>query len=250
MGSNSVLSREYIEHLPEIFRVDDESGCPSFLGQYLKIFEALLSGREDAEINNIKITGLEELIAGFADYLDPGLTPVSDSVSGALDSEFLRYIAKWVALVFDQNWTLDKKRQWLSKIVSLYKKRGSNAGLTEYLNMFVGNQVQVDEPPGEFIVGNKENSIVGKNTFIGEPVYFFWVKFNYGYPPEDFKINIWRNLGKGASNIIDLEKPAHTYYRLDARTPGIIVGGPDHPQNIARSTVGLDTLIWENSTKI
>ena len=39
--------------------------------------------------------------------------------------------------------------------------------------------------------------------------------------------------------IVDLEKPAHTYYTLDARTPGFIVA--------KRSTIASDTLVWEKS---
>lgn len=228
---------EYLQHLPQIFRKETE-GKPSFLGQYLKIFEALLSGRDDADV-----AAIEEHIARFADYLDPGLTPVDDPSSKRLDSEFLNYLAQWVALTFDQNWELDKKRQWLRKIVPLYKKRGTKSGLTEYLNMFVGNQVSVEEPSGGFIVGEEDNSTVGVNTFIaGAPAYYFRVKVNYGYPPDEFRIDEWKNLRKGTKAIVDMEKPAHTYYKLHARTPGIIVA--------ERSSIGEDTLIWEESKRI
>jgi phage tail-like protein len=228
---------EYLQYLPRIFRegaageVGEQEG---FLGEYLKIFEALLSGRDDAEIETengpLRITGLEQRVSQFENYLDAGLTP---------DLAFLTYLAQWVALSFDQNWKPEEKRQWLWKIVPLYKKRGTKSGLIEYLNMFAGKQVEVEEPEGGFIIGEKDNSIVGMNTFVGEPAYFFRVKFNYGYPPEKFNINKWRNLWKGISLIVDLEKPAHTYYDIDARVPGIVVG--------KRSTVAEDTLIWEKS---
>lgn len=237
MSTNNKPS-EYIEHLPQIFRKAKEEGKPSYLGQYLKIFEALLSGRDDADV-----TALEERIARFKDYLDPALTPVDDAPSDRLDSEFLNYLARSVALVFDQNWELDKKRQWLRKIVPLYKKRGTKSGLTEYLNMFVGKQVTIEEPAGGFIIGEKENSTIGVNTFIaGAPAYYFRVKINYGYLPDEFRIDEWKNLRKGTRVIVNLEKPAHTYYKLDARTPGIIVA--------ERSSIGEDTLIWEESKRI
>ena len=229
---------EYLQHLPQIFGKETE-GKPCFFGQYLKIFEALLSGRDDADV-----TAIEERIAEFVDYLDPALTPVDDTcLDGGLDSEFLNYLAQWVALVFDQNWELDKKRQWLRKIVPLYKKRGTKSGLTEYLNMFVGKQVSIEEPAGGFIIGEKENSTIGVNTFIaGAPAHYFRVKINYGYLPDEFRIDEWKNLRKGTRVIVDLEKPAHTYYKLDARTPGIIVA--------ERSSIGEDTLIWEKSKRI
>ena len=229
---------EYLTYLPQIFRKQTEKGKLPFLGQYLKIFEAMLSGRSDSDV-----TSLEERITGFKDYLDPGLTPVDDVSAERLKSEFLDYLAHWVALTFDQNWELDKKRRWLQKIVPLYKKRGTKSGLTEYLNMFLGNQVIVEEPPGGFIIGEPENSTIGVNTYIaGAPAYFFRVKINYGYPPNEFRIDEWKNLRKGTRTIVDLEKPAHTYYHLDARTPGIVVA--------VTTTIGEDTLIWKESKRV
>lgn len=251
MSEVNTKSREYIQHLPAVFKKESEEGKDSFLSQYLRIFEALLSGRKDADIDSKHISGLEEQIARLVTYLDPELTPVDAPEATTLGSEFLTYLARWVALIFDQNWGLDKKRQWLRRIVPLYKKRGTKSGLTEYLNMFVGNQVTVEELSGGFIIGEPDNSIIGENTFIaGAPAYYFRVKFNYGYTPEDFNIDVWKNLRKGSSTIVDQEKPAHTYYKLNARTPGIIVGGPTRPQNLARSTVGVDTLIWKESKQI
>ena len=246
------MHSQYLQYLPRIFKegVGDET---AFLGQYLKIFEALLTGREDTAAAK-EIAGLEQRITQFINCLDPGLTPVEEfTYTGrepVLDSSFLTYLAQWVALVFDQNWLLDKKRKWLQKIVPLYKKRGTKAGLLEYLNMFVGRQVKIEEPFGGFIVGRE--STIGFDTFIrGTPPYYFRVKINYGFPPdESFEIDVWKNIRKGIRAIVDLEKPAHTYYDLDARAPGIIVGGPLHPRGKARSTVGVDTLIWEKSRKI
>lgn len=242
------MHSEYLKYLPRVFKEapGDEA---KFLDQYLKVFEALLSGRDDGKIddssapgNKITVTGLEKAISQFVNCLDAGLTPVEERIYTGekhLDSPFLNYLSSWVALLLDQNWELDKKRQWLQKIVPLYKKRGTKAGLLEYLKMFVGPQVLIEEPEGGFILGEIESSILGINTLVNEPTYFFWVRFNYGFPPEDFDINRWRNLWKGTRYIIDLEKPVHTYYDIDARTPGIIVG--------KRSTVEKDTLIWERS---
>lgn len=242
------MHSEYLQYLPRVFK-EGPGNEAEFLGQYLKIFEALLSGRSEV----LPITGLEERISQFVNYLDAGLTPVEEVTytggTKVLDSPFLTYLAQWVALVFDQNWELDKKRQWLQKIVPLYKKRGTKSGLVEYLNMFVGRQVVVEEPAGGFVIA--ENSTVGIDTFIaGAPAYYFRVKINYGFPPESFDIAVWKNLRKGIKAIVDLEKPAHTYYNLDSRTPGIIVGGTKYTREKARSTVGVDTLIWEEAKKI
>lgn len=228
---------QYLRHLPEIFRpasADDEP----FAGQYLKIFEALLAGREDSLVSSRPILGLDEKIANIIEHLDPSLTPIEeDSLLPILESEFLSYLAGWVALALDENWDLGKRRDWLRTIVSLYKRRGTKEGLTRYLHTFVGNQATLDEPPGNFVVG--DTSTVGDDTFIAGAEYYFRVRIAYAFGSIPFDIDEWKNLLDGSKAIVDLEKPAHTYYTLDARTPGFIVA--------SRSTVASDTLIWEKS---
>ncbi len=145
----------------------------------------------------------------------------------------------------------------MRRIVPLYKQRGTRAGLDAYLAMFVGNQARVEELPGGFIVGQKANATVGVNSFVaGAPAYFFRVRIRYGYPPVPFDIATWKNLRRGTRAIVDLEKPAHTYYTLRANTPGIIVGGPKYggpkaadpsARGKGRASVGRDTLIWQDS---
>jgi len=246
----------YLKHLPGIFRTGDGG----FLDSYLKVFEALLSGRGDVPAAE-GIRSLEGLIEDFPARLDPALAPVdTPAAAQPLRSEFLDYLGGWVALSFDQNWEMDKRRQWLSRIVPLYKRRGTRAGLGEYLSMFVGDQAKVEEPSGGFIVGAKANATVGVSSFIaGAPAHFFRVRINYGFAPAPFRIGEWKNLRKGTKAIVDLEKPAHTYYTLQARTPGIIVGGAAYggsnsPNPLSRgrgrATIGTDTLIWQESRQI
>src|SRR6185503_2931554 len=116
--------------------------------------------------------------------------------------------------------------------------RGTLVGIQAYLSMFVGNQVKVDEPPGGFVVA--QTSTVGEDTFIaGGPAYFFRVRIAYAFGSTPFDFNVWKNLQTGSQAIVDLEKPAHTYYTIDARTPGFVVG--------SHSTIATDTLLWERS---
>jgi len=248
----------YLRFLPEVLRGDGEGG---FLDLYLRIFEAMLSGRDDVPPGQ-NIPALERTIASLPTLFDPSLTPVQPQVPGAppgtpLTSPFLDFLGRWVALTFDQNWDIAKRREWLRQIVPLYKRRGTRAGLDAYLTMFVGNQAFVEELPGGFIVGSKANATVGVNSFIaGAPAYFFRVRINHGFAPDPFDITTWKNLRRGTAAIVDQEKPAHTYYTLRAATPGIIVGGPKYggsqaadpaARNRGRATVGKDTLLWQDS---
>jgi phage tail-like protein len=253
-------SSQYLRFLPEILRGG------GFLDGYLKVIEALLSGRGDVPAAHA-VTSLEGAIAAVPVLLDPALTPVTSSGDGAtapltspLTSPFLDYLARWVALAFDQNWALDKRREWLRRVVPLYKRRGTLVGLQAYLAMFVGGQARVEELSGGFIVGSKANATVGSSTYIaGARAYFFRVRINYGFAPDPFDIAEWRNVRQGARAIVDLEKPAHTTYTLRASTPGIIVGGARFGGATAadpaargrgRATVGRDTLVWQDSKKI
>lgn len=258
----------YLQYLPEVFRTPSSPGAAAFLGRFLKIFEALLTGRDDAKPlpDGGKVTGLEDILDGYRYALDPVLAPATPSADGLrFNSEFLSYLASWVALTLDQNWPLAKRRQWVQRIVPLYKRRGTRAALDEYLAMFVGAQARVDEPRG-FVLGKinglKQASTLGADTFLGVPAYYFRVCINYGFPAdvaqragiaaEPFDIGVWRIIRKSTRAIVDLEKPAHTYYQLDARTPGIILGfrrvGEQSVEQ--RATLGVDTLIWKNSKPI
>ncbi len=244
----SPSTSEYLQHLPEVFRSPSPRTGRSFLGEFLKIFEALLSGRDDAIVDGQRVVALEERVDGFPQYLDPALVPVDDAQADVLSSEFLNYLASWVALTLDQNWDMAKKRTWLSQIVPLYRRRGTFAGIQSYLSVFVGDQATVDEPPGGFVVGGavvpgsdkRVGATVGEDTFIaGAPAYFCRVRIAYAYGSTPFNIDEWKNIRTGTRAVVDLEKPAHTYCMLDARTPGFIVG--------ERSTIGRDTLLWLKS---
>src|SRR5262245_59848203 len=136
------MSSAYLRHLPEILRTAPPEGGTAFLGSILKVFEALLDGRDDAP--GATVRPLVSRIAGYVDHLDPSLAPLTDADAALLGSEFLRYLASWVALELDLNWDMSKQRLWLSQIVPLYKRRGTRDGIQAYLSVFVGDQVTVD----------------------------------------------------------------------------------------------------------
>jgi len=233
----------YLRHLPEIVRSPRPDGGAPFLGEFLKIFEALLAGRDDAR--DIGVSGLEDVIARFGEFIDAALAPVEPPAPGQpLRSEFLDYLASWAALALDQNWSLEKKREWARHIVPMYKRRGTRSGLQDYLRTFVNDNVFISEPPGGFTLADPASSTLGVDTFLaGAPAYYFRVGINYAFDGP-FDLNEWLNIQKGTRAIIDLEKPAHTYYTLDTRTPGFVLARPGH------TVLGRETLLWESSTPL
>lgn len=228
----------YIDYLPAIYREGETKANANFVGRFLKIFEKLLSGIDDGVKPDYvkKIKGIEEIIEIIHDYFDPLFTPPnSDDEKKVLN--FISYLSSWVGLVMNQNWPDNNKRRILKKIVPLYKKRGTKEGLNEYLRVFVGPNVKIDESLVGLQIG--EHSSVGIDTIIGgAPPFFFFVRITLSemdLVPDIVNPIFFSNLVKLTKQIIDNEKPAYTYYSIRYDVPGIIVGVLSH--------IGIDTLL-------
>jgi phage tail-like protein len=226
----------YLDFLPAVFREGEANGQANFVGRFLKISEKLLSGIDDGvelpvraadgSLRFGRVTGIEEILEEIHDYFDPLFTAPTGDAAG-----FLSYLARWVALVTDQNWDDKATRRLLTRIVPLYKRRGTKEGLTEYLRIFVGDNVSIDDFPQGIVIGS--TSTVGVDTFVGGLLpYFFIVTINFS---SINTLGFVRETIKSTKAIVDLEKPAHTYYALRFVFPGIIVG--------ERSTVARDSII-------
>ena len=111
--------------------------------------------------------------------------------------------------------------------------------------------------------GNTSSKLIEKDPLTGEDVEVLWVKgsggdlrtatllraYRRGVFPwfgEEDPICWW---SPDPRAIIDLEKPAHTYYALDARTPGFVLGvQPGHPF-FGHTVLGRETLLWQHATE-
>lgn len=196
----------YLNYLPALFRAADERG-QNFIGRFLLAFEHILSGLGDANVAGFP-PGLAEILEGTAHYFDPQRTPL----------EFLDWLAGWVALSLREDWTEDEKRRFVSRIVPLYRKRGTAEGLIELLRAYTG-----DLP-------------VTIYEFEGLP-HYFQVEMSLGLNlrDPDFEDRQQRRQ-RIAMAIIDQEKPAHTFYAFRFRdVPTMRIG--------VHSTVGVDTVL-------
>lgn len=187
----------YLQYLPTMLQSD------AFIGRFLLAFEQILTGEEPS--NNLGIIekevanppGLEAVIQQINTYLDPTKTP----------EEFLPWLAGWVALSIRDDWKLETKREFIKGIVPLYRLRGTKAGMEKILGIYL-----------------KSNEFSDKVT----------VFHNDNFPDHYFQIQLvlpkldpstyWRQ-AKIAKAIIDQEKPAHTYYGLQIRTPTMRLTG-------------------------
>jgi phage tail-like protein len=73
---------------------------------------------------------------GLDAYLDPELAPV----------DFVEWLARWVALVLDENWPPERKRALVARAVELYRLRGTVRGLVEHMALVTGVEPELDEP--------------------------------------------------------------------------------------------------------
>lgn len=241
--NNGEKESKYLKYLPAIYQAE-KADTGNFLGRFLKTFEKVLSGIADeepelAEGEELEPSeGIEEILDRIHTYFDPLITP----------EKFLSWLAGWVALILKEGegWEEEKQRKHIAQIVSLYMKRGTRDGLEEYIRIYVGEMVEVSI--NEFLKPLRIGftSTVGIDTLLGQGrPYYFHV---YMDVPEieqaeleemkDKKQTIMDRISRKRQaiiNIINQEKPAHTYYGLTIKIPTMQVG--------VSTMVGVATLI-------
>jgi phage tail-like protein len=215
MTSQATTVSGYLRLLPSIFSEEPTQ----FLGRFLLAFEQVLTGLDGGE--PVPAEGLEETIARIATLFDARETR----------EEFLPWLAGWVALGLRADWSVAQKRDFVARVVPLYRGRGTAANLAELLKIYTGLTPQITggQDP-ELQVG--VHSTIGKDMWIdGGPPHRFHVSVTMPNPDQktlqrQFQI---------ASALIDLQKPAHTTYELQIVFTTLQIG--------VRSTIGRDTLL-------
>ncbi len=217
------IQGKYSRFIPSIFK--EAKNQASFMEQYFKIFEHILTGINDDELEESDVDRLD--IIGclfhprFAFLFDKGekafLPRIEEenkrfrSFFSADMDDFLVWFAGWMGLVLKENWDIQTKREIIAKIIPLYRIRGTKRGLEEYLKIFTRTDVIIFEEVESFRVG--VSSHVGKNTILGglPPNYFI---VNINLPESDTENQRKRKI---IEEMINAEKPAHTSFRLNLR---------------------------------
>jgi phage tail-like protein len=116
--------RNLLQYLPAIFhKLPTEPTTEIPLRDYLAPFEKVFQE-------------FDQLLATLDNYVAPQLTP---------SEEFLPWLASWVALVFDTDWTESQKRRIIEEAVELYRWRGTVYGLKRYLQLYVDIPMEMVE---------------------------------------------------------------------------------------------------------
>ncbi len=195
-----------LKYLPAIYR-DDE-----LMGRFLMLFESFWGP-------------IGHQIDGLPYYFDPELAP----------SEFLPWLASWIDLVLDEQWTEECRRLLLKSAIPLFRRRGTRQGLAEYLRIYTGVEPEIVEYRAQnFRLGTRGQLGSGIALGLDNIPHTFSVRLRL--PPIQPR---WREgPGKGTAEgavpsrdeneverqellrrrkiegIIEAQKPAHTRYRL------------------------------------
>jgi phage tail-like protein len=172
-GQQEQPASSYLDYLPAIFRQDP------FAGQFLLAFETVLSGAGGQP-------GLETTIGRIADYFDPVTT----------EADFLPWLAGWVTLSLRADWDEQTQRSFIQQIVSLYRLRGTRAGLLRMLALYTGEPVEIYDA-------------------FDDPPFFFQVRLTLS-EADPVLLQAKQQIARA---IIDQEKPAHTFYALQIAVP-------------------------------
>ncbi len=241
-------------YLPAIFQElpGDPSGPPPPLpvGRFLMAFESILLGlpksrpaewadlRQQAGFEDILGGALQQgtsdkLLDGIQRYFDPGPDYPTDPLKvedyNRAPSEFLAWLAGWVALTLRDDWTDDHKRKFIAKAAQLYRLRGTKAGVTQFVQTYTGGPpVQISEQGAEFQLG--VHSRIGVDTILdsGTP-FFFRVKLTSSDPLG------FQKQKDIVTALIELQKPAHTSFSLEVETLQFQIG--------VNSRIGVNTLL-------
>ncbi|MCU0541072.1 MAG: phage tail protein [Oscillatoriaceae cyanobacterium Prado104] len=192
-------SSDYLKYLPAILQ-DDE-----VIDRFLLAFEKILTGEDFPSQTNPGILdssisdppGLEAVIGSIHTYFNPDLTP----------EEFLPWLASWIALSLRDDWQPATKREFIKKIVPLYRLRGTQDGLAQVLSLYLKS------------VKLPENVTIYEEDYF--PDYYFQVELRL---PKLDSSRYWQQV-RIAKAIIDQEKPAHTYYGLKIQVPSMQITG-------------------------
>lgn len=119
MAENS----SYLAHLPPVLW-SRESDPVQTLGRLLRIFEKILTGIDDGVPlvhGDHRHDGVREMIDRLPHLFDPWRMPPEPAL--------LEYLASWVGLTLNEEWSDYQRRKLILEMVALYRQRGLKQGL-------------------------------------------------------------------------------------------------------------------------
>lgn len=130
---------------PPARREDEGRGLVEGLSSPHPLVERLPAVLQGDEFCSRLVDALDEALAPaissldcFDSYLDPLLAP----------EDFVDWMAGWVGLEVDENWPEERRRQLVQEAVLLYRRRGTVEGLARHVELYTGEQPEIEENGG------------------------------------------------------------------------------------------------------
>jgi phage tail-like protein len=248
---------QFREYLPEIFRSDEVNGV-SFLSRFLRQFEALF------EELQTQIEGPPERVqGGLPDLFDAATTPPPEFHHLPQPPfDYLNYLASWIGVPLRQDKPVAFNRDFFHAAVAISDARGTLAGMDGLLRAWTRGDLFEVNPPLPLLTDLTRahhavdtifqldvSAHVGFKTALGEgPPFFFLADLT-----ADPTVLALRQpagleaLARAAQQLLDLEKPAHSYYELRLRAFPMQLAPPGVTVIDGRTAAQLDvtTLAWD-----
>jgi phage tail-like protein len=115
-------------YLPGCFAADPASA--DFLARFMGLFDEARRG---------SLAPLDRLPALF----DPDATEAAEP--GAVGGDFLDWLAGWIGIALDRNWSVARRRRLVAEAPALFRIRGTVAGLKRQVAVYTGIEPRVVE---------------------------------------------------------------------------------------------------------
>jgi len=212
----------WLDLLPTAYRLDPEAAV--FLDRFLALFEHVFTGIEDRYVE-------------FSRELNPDAAPL----------EIINWLAALVDLAFDPSWPVERRRALVGEAMSLYRTRGTVAGLERYVEIYTGKRPAIIEawlerPGRPAFLGRPGNLLgCGPNLLGAVPSALpddeLWARYAHRftlYVYLDDECDAGLTL-PAVERIVEVNKPAHTAHQIKPVYPDARVG--------VQSRVGLDLVL-------
>jgi phage tail-like protein len=214
----------WLDLLPAAYRRDPAAA--TFLDHFLALFEHIFTGTEDAYVR-------------FSHELNLDAAPL----------EVIDWLGALVDLAFDPSWPVQRRRALVGEAISLYRTRGTIAGIERYVEIYTGRRPEIVEawlerPSSPSILGRPGAHLGGGLALLDSsaagvmlPDDQLWARYAHRftiYVYIDDRCDTTVAL-RAVDRILEVNKPAHTVHTSQAVFPDARVG--------VQSRVGLDFVL-------
>ena len=182
----------FVDYLPEFYRSNRENF--EFLDRFLGMYQSM-------------ILDLQEEVVNISHYLDSDVTT----------TEFLHWLAEWVAIDDVFRWDEQKLRNFIKQSFSIYKLKGTKEGLERVIELYLGQKPRIVETYEIMNMYSKSEYQEQYQSLYGDNIYSFFVFVEEKFVPT-------KEVLIGLNAIIEHYKPAYTIGKVIVLKSFMVLG--------------------------